>query len=592
MVKMRDGISLYTAVYTPNNNSEKHPFLITRTPYSCSPYGNDDMNRNLWNSYLNEYAKEGYIFVFQDVRGKYMSEGEFENVRPFIKNKKKKSEIDEASDTYDTAEWLVKNIRNNNGNIGVYGTSYPGFYSTMAAASGHPAIKAVSPQAPVCDWFMGDDFHHNGAFMLRDAFSFFEAFGQYRPEPTTTGARRFVSYQTDDYTFHLNKGSIAELSKIYGDKIQFWNEMMNHPYYDGWWQDRSAKKACYDLKPAMLVVGGLFDAEDSYGTWQTYKAIKEQSKNTDSRLVIGPWSHGGWNGADGSYLGDILFGEKTAEYYQKNIEIPFFNYHLKGKGNIDNLKKAIVFFSGENEWREFDSWPSQKVSYKDLYLSKNNSLEYQSPTESGSFSSYISDPNKPVPYIGEILKNRPKEYMVADQRFATQRPDVLCFETEALDHNLTLAGEVSVDLKVAITSTDADFVVKIIDVFPDGFSYDENEYGKDSNKGRIMAGYQMLVRGDVMRGKFRNSFTHPEAFIPNNIEHVQFVLPDVAHTFAKGHKLMIQIQSSWFPLVDRNPQIYADIYHCTPEDFKKAEIKIFHNKEYPSKVILSILQDN
>lgn len=590
MIKMRDGISLYTAVYTPNNSKEHHPILMTRTPYSCSPYGIDKMNNSLWNSYLKEYVSEEYIFVFQDVRGKYMSEGEFENIRPFIANKKKKTDIDESSDTYDTVDWLIGNIPNNNGKVGIYGTSYPGFYSTMAAASGHPAIKAASLQAPVFDWFMGDDFHHNGAFMLRDAFHFFGGFGQHRPKPTTKGARSNVSYSTDDYSFFLNKGNIAELSKLYGDSIQFWNDMMNHPNYDGWWQARSAKNACYNLKPAILVVGGLFDAEDCHGTWQTYKAIAEQSKETDNRIVVGPWHHGGWNRPDGSQLGDILFGENTSEYYQQKIEIPFFNYHLKGVGDLSSLKKAIVFFSGENNWKEFDQWPSDDVQYTDIYLTENQSLQYKKPTIQDSYSHYISDPNKPVPFLPETLKKRPKEYMVADQRFASQRPDVLCFETGTLEDELTLAGPITIDLKVAISSTDADFVVKIIDVFPNDFTYAGKGYGKDSDKDRIMAGYQMMVRGDVMRGKYRNSFSHPEAFVPDETTSVRFELPDIAHTFGKGHKLMIQIQSTWFPLVDRNPQVFTDIYHCQAKDFVKTGIKIFHDKNHASKITLPIFK--
>lgn len=585
MIPMRDGVRLFTAVYTPNDVSRRHPILLTRTPYSCAPYGKDKMKDSLWKSYLYKYLKEGYIFIFQDVRGKWMSEGEFVNVRPYIANKKTKKEVDEASDVYDTSDWLINNVKNNNGCIGVLGTSYPGFYATMAAASAHPAIKAVSPQAPVCDWFMGDDFHHNGAFMLKDAFRFFAGFGQKRPIPTTKRPKVPVFNTTDDYTFFLKQGTLNNLSKLYGDSIPFWNDMMSHPEYDAWWQSRDARNACKNLNPAILVVGGLFDAEDCYGTWHTYRAIDQQSKNTDCRLVVGPWSHGAWGGLEGSFLGDIQFENNTVKYYQDSIEIPFFNYHLKGEGNLDKLPKATVFFSGENNWKSFDSWPSGEMEPTPVYLSRDKKLSFSQPVSKNSYTQYVSDPATPVPFINRITNARPKEYMVEDQRFAIQRPDVVYFQTDVLPEDLTLGGAVQIDLKVAITTTDADFIVKIIDVFPDDF-----EYNVKNDKQVIMGGYQMLVRGEVMRGKFRESFTYPKAFVPNLITPVRFELPDIAHTFCKGHRLMIQIQSSWFPLVDRNPQQFIDIYKCSAEDFVPTTVRIYHQADYASKIILPVIQ--
>lgn len=584
MIPMRDGVRLFTSVYMPNDRSENHPLLITRTPYSCAPYGEEMMNPNLWKSYLREYMKEGYIMVFQDVRGKWMSEGEFVDVRPFIQNKQKKCDIDEASDAYDTVEWLIGNIKGNNGNVGFYGSSYPGFYTTMAAASNHPAIKAVSPQAPVFDWFMGDDFHHNGAFMLSDAAGFFSRHGLPRPEPTTKGAKRVSYLKGDLYSSYLDIGTIKNLTCLLGDSIRFWNDMLLHPDYDEWWQERCAVNACKNINAAVLVVGGLFDAEDLYGTWQTYKRMKEYNAGTDIRLVIGPWAHSGWRGKDGSFLGDIQFGKKTAEYYQYHLELPFFNYYLKEKSEGLDVPEVSVFFTGENEWRFYDRWPLTDYVPTAIYLSKGGMLTFDKSEISGTYTGYISDPKNPVPFMAGELKSRPKEYMISDQRFAAKRSDVISFETEALTEDITLGGPVIADLMVAISSTDADFVVKLIDVFPDSL---ENDGIYTDAK---MKGYQMLVRGDMIRGKYRSSFEKPEAFMPWQPTPVKFELPDIAHVFKKGHRIMIQIQSSWFPLVDRNPQQFTNIYKCDEEDFVRAEIRILHDGINASKIILPVLK--
>ncbi|MBL7895670.1 MAG: CocE/NonD family hydrolase [Bacteroidia bacterium] len=589
-IKMRDGVSLFTAAYMPKNSSEKHPILMVRTPYSCGPYGEDNFTSRLWLTYWKNYVKENYIIVIQDVRGKWMSEGEFVDVRPFIANKKTKKDIDEASDTYDAIDWLVKNIPFNNGNVGVFGISYPGFYSTMAALSGHPALKAVSPQAPVTEWFLGDDFHHNGAFMLMDAFSFYSGFGKPRPAQTTIGSRGFDFPILDNYKFYLETGPIKNFTKLMGDSIKFWNDLIAHPNYDDWWKARDARRACYNIKPAMLVVGGTFDAEDCYGAWNLYKAIEQQSKNTNNKIVMGPWFHGGWGRGTGSYLGNVRFGSHTSEYYQQKIEIPFFDYYLRGKGDATKIAEASVFFTGSNEWKFFEQWPPKNLNNTSIYLSEKNKLSFNAPTTENSFSYYTSDPNKPVPYTSEPHAHRTREYMTDDQRFAAQRPDVLVFETDVLNEDLTLGGTVTADLFVSLSTTDADFVVKVIDVFPDKFEYD-TAYCCDGVKNNyLMAGYQMLVRGEIMRGKFRNSFEKPEAFKPGEITKVKFDLPDVAHTFKKGHKLMIQIQSSWFPLADRNPQQFVDIYHCEEKDFVKSDIKIYHQKQNPSTILLPILK--
>lgn len=589
-IKMRDGVQLFTCAYIPKDVTEKHPIIIIRTPYSCAPYGDGKFTPRLWVTSWKNYAKENYIIVIQDVRGRYMSEGEYMDVRPFNPDKKTKKDIDEASDSYDTIDWLVKNIENNNGKVGVFGVSYPGFYSTMAALSNHPALKAVSPQAPVTEWFLGDDFHHNGAFMLMDAFSFYSGFGKPRPAPTTVGRKGFEFPVMDNYKFFLETGPLKNFTKLLGDSIKFWNDLIVHPDYDSWWKARDARRACKDIKAAMLVVGGLFDAEDCYGAWNLYKAIEKQSKNTDNKIVMGPWSHGGWSKGSGSYLGNIRFGAKTSEYYQQEIELPFFDYYLRGKGDISKLAEANIFFTGINEWRKLNTWPPANAINTPFYLKEKNKLSFDSPVEANSFSKYTSDPEKPVPYTEDVHTHRTAEYMTDDQRFAARRTDVLVYETEPLKEDLTLAGTVVADLFVSISTTDADFVVKVIDVFPDKFEYDSTYCCNGSGKNYLMDNYQMLVRGEIMRGKYRNSFEKPEAFVPNQISEVKFELPDVAHTFKKGHKLMIQIQSSWFPLADRNPQSFTDIYHCDENAFVKSDITIYHQKQHRSNIVLPILK--
>ncbi len=587
MIPMRDGKKLFTAIYVPKDLSEKHPILMKRTPYSSAPYGTNNFPE-FWNTYQRLYLRENYIIVVQDVRGKYMSEGEYVDVRPYITDKKG-NEIDEASDTYDTVDWLIKNIKNNNGNVGAFGISYPGFYSTMVALSGHPAVKAASPQAPVTDWFMGDDFHHNGAFFIMDAFSFYPSFGSPRPNPTTKNPSVQLITGADNYDFYLKTGALKNFAKLMGDSVAFWKELYAHPNLDDWWKARNTRNFVQNIKPsvATLVVGGLFDAEDTYGAWNLYKAIEEKSKN-NNKLVMGPWYHGQWGGrADGSSLGNVRFGAKTAEWYQNNVELPFFNYHLKGKGSLEKLSEATIFFSGENNWKQLSQWPPKEATSTHMYLQGDNSLSWNKSSSNTSFSTYISDPAKPVPYTEDVHLKRTREYMTDDQRFASRRPDVLVFKTEVLSNDVTLAGPLYANLFAALSTTDADFVVKLIDVFPDTFAY------KNTSPTDVvypMAGYQMLVRGEVMRGKFRNSFEKPEAFAPNKIEKVNFYLPDVAHTFKKGHQIMVQIQSSWFPLVDRNPQKFINIYEASDSDFQKATIKIYHDAAHPSSIVLPILK--
>lgn len=581
MIPMRDGKKLFTSIYVPNDKSEKHPILMMRTPYGSVPYGKEF--RGYWHSYQRRYLKEGYIMIIQDVRGKYMSEGEYMDVRPFNKDKKG-NEIDEASDTYDTVDWLIKNLENNNGKVGVFGVSYPGFYSSMAALSNHPAVVAVSPQAPVTDWFIGDDFHHNGAFMLMDAFFFYvsRGFGSPRQGPNSTGYNAgFQPYTKDMYKFHLETGALTNFTKLAGDSIGFWSEMMAHPNRDEFWKKRNARVGMYNVKPAMLTVGGLFDAEDCFGAWQVYKAIEKQSAGTNNKIVMGPWSHGQWGAGDAHALGNVQFASNTSKYYQDSVEIPFFNYHLKGIGNLDHLAEATIFFSGENAWKKLDTWPPKNVSKKTLYFQPKGKLAFSK--SGGGSTSYVSDPSKPVPYIETVSAERTATYMTDDQRFAANRPDVLVFETDTLTEDMTVAGPLNADLKVSLTGTDADFVVKLIDVFPDNFSYSaDDKY--------VMNSYQMLVRGEIFRGKFRNSYEKPEPFVVGKPTQVKFELPDVAHTFKKGHKIMVQVQSSWFPLADRNPQKFMNIYQAKDSDFQKITIKVHHDAANASGIVLPVLE--
>ena len=593
-IPMRDGIKLFTSIYIPKDKNDKHPILIKRTPYSCAPYG-ETIFKDWWNSYQKDYFKEGYIMVTQDVRGRWMSEGEFKDVRPFNPNKKGK-EIDESSDTYEAIDWLIKNIPGNNGNVGVFGISYPGFYSTMAAASNHPALKAVSPQAPVTNWFIGDDFHHNGAFFQMDAFDFYSplgfAFGVPHPHPRSDAAASVGYPDHDNYKFYLETGTLKNLTKYMGDSIAFWKDLMSHPNYDAWWKARDGRNATKNLQPAMLWVGGLFDAEDCWGAWNAYQAAEQNNPGkTFNKIVEGPWFHDQWSDHDGTHHGNIKFGSNTSEYFQQHLEIPFFNYFLKGKGDVSQIAEANIFVTGANEWKTFSQWPPAGKQDEIMYLHANGKLNSVKPATANSFSEYISDPAKPVPYEEQVHFNRTRTYMSDDQRFASRRTDVLVFQTDTLTSDVTVTGNVIADIMTSISTTDADFVVKVIDVFPDYLSYNNVDIyaEEDPVNPYPMGGYQMLVRAEIFRGRYRKSYETPSAFTPGKIEEVKFELPSIAHSFKKGHRIMVQVQSSWFPLVDRNPQQFIDIYHADEKDFIKSDIKIFHDAKNASKIILPVL---
>lgn len=584
-IPMRDGVKLFTAIYIPKNTAQQYPFMINRTPYTIAPYGENRYKTTLGPS--PAFIREGFIFVYQDVRGKWMSEGEFEDVRPHQASRKTKKDIDESTDTYDTIDWLLKNIKNNNGKAGIYGISYPGFYASAALPQAHPALKAASPQAPVTDWFIGDDFHHNGAFMLADAFNFYSSFGVPRPKPITPdrGPKPLVRPIKDNYRFFMDIGALPNVkTRFFGDTIKFWNDLMAHGNYDQFWQDRNIRPHLKNIKPAVMVVGGFYDAEDTFGALATYQAIEKQNPEATNHLVMGPWFHGGWIRSKGDSFGDIRFNQETSTSYQKEIELPFFKQYLKNEGKA-NLPEASIFMTGSNEWKKFSSWPPQAITEKSLYFHANGKLSFEKPAVTNSFDEYVSDPAAPVPYQSGIEEKRSREYMIDDQRFASRRPDVKVYQTEILTEDLSLAGPLLAQLAVSTTGTDADYIVKLIDVYPE-----ENPEKAADGKTAMMNGYQMLVRGEVLRGKFRNSFEKPEAFIPGQITPVRYKLPDIAHTFKKGHRIMIQVQNSWFPLVDRNPQQFMDIYQAKDTDFQKATHRIYHDQQNSSAVVVQVLQ--
>lgn len=569
MITMRDGVKLYTAIYVPKNNTEKLPFLMVRTPYSCQPYGTEKLPLRLGPNML--FKNEPYIFVYQDVRGRHMSEGVFQEMTPVITNKKTNKDVDESSDTYDTVEWLINNIENNNGKVGIYGISYPGFYATASLPNAHPAIKAVSPQAPVTDEFEGDDAYHRGAFFVMDNFDFMNFFDAPRTAPRAENPPVSNDLEIKDaYDFYLKAGALSNLDKKYFvGKSNIWNEYLAHATKDAYWQARDIRKHLSNVKPATLVVGGWFDAEDLFGALNTYSAIEKQNKVNNNKLVMGPWTHGAWERQNWNKFVSYNFESNTAAYFQQ-IELDFFNYHLKAKGSF-NADEATIFFTGSNEWKSFAQWPPKEIKQRKFLLNAQHKLELDEAKTDGA-DEYTSDPANPVPYINKVAGERLSEYMAANQQFASSRNDVLTYNSVILDKDITLAGPLTANLSVSITGTDADFIVKIIDVLPDS------------------ASTQQLVRAEVLRGKFRNSFEKPEPFKPGKVTQVKLQLNDVAHTFKKGHRIMVQVQSSWFPLVDRNPQQFLNIPAAKDTDFKKQSITIFHNSEYPSWINCTELQ--
>jgi uncharacterized protein len=581
-IPMRDGKKLFTSVYVPKAAGQTYPILLMRTPYSVAPYGEDVYRQSLGPS--DKLAREGFIFVYQDVRGCHMSEGEFVNMRPHLDVKRSPQDIDESSDTYDTIDWLVKHIPNNNGKVGLYGISYPGFYTAAGIIGAHPALKAASPQAPITDWFVGDDFHHNGVFWLPHAFNFFNFFGKPRPSPRVPKFEpgSGVEFGTPDgYEFFLKAGTLANLNERYlKHALPFWNEIMRHGTYDEFWQSRNLRPHLKQIKPAVLTVGGWFDAENLFGAQQVFKSIEKAGPVNWNGIAMGPWFHGGWSRSDGDKLGNVSFNAKTSEFYRDNIEFPFFMYWLKDKGD-PNLPKAYMFETGSNLWRRYDQWPPKTAQERELYFGERGALGWIAPTSGEGFDEYVSDPAHPVPYIANISTRMTPAYMTDDQRFAATRPDVLVYQTEPLTEDTTLAGPLTASLNVSTTGTDSDWVVKLVDVYP-------GELPGESG-GIPLGGYQQLVRGEVMRGKFRNSYSNPEPFVPGKLARVEWALPDVNHNFRRGHRIMIQVQSTWFPLADRNPQKFQDIYDAKMDDFQKATQRVYRNQSAASGIRVYVL---
>jgi hypothetical protein len=587
MVPMRDGVRLFTAIYTPKDPGRAYPFLMERTPYGVEPYGPDAYMADLGPS--ARFGREGFIFVYQDVRGKMMSEGVFTDMTPALPRPAPPAQVDESTDTFDTVAWLLEHVPHNNGRAGQWGVSYPGFYAAAGLIEAHPAMKAVSPQAPIMDWFTGDDFHRNGALWLPHLFNFMADFGHPRPSPTTHWPAPFQHGSADGYAFFLDLGPLGNADRRYfKGAIPFWREVMAHGTYDAFWQARNLRPHLRDVHPAVLTVGGWFDAENLYGSLQTYRTLAAQSPKTDQLLVMGPWDHGGWH-RPLNHLGDLSFGSDTAERFQATIEFPFFMEHLKGAA-AGELPRVLAFETGANRWRSFPAWPPEGMRPVNLYFQGEARLGLDPPDH--GFDAYWSDPARPVPYYNGITIGMARDYMTADQRFAERRPDVLSYRTAPLDSDLTLAGPIQADLWVSTSGTDSDWVVKVIDGYPEQPRPPGEPapwFAEDPRPLRDLSGYQQLVRGEVMRGKFRDSFEHPEPFSPGQPTEVRFTLNDVFHTFRKGHRLMVQVQSSWFPLMDRNPQVFTDIYQAKAGDFQRAEERLYHAPGTPSHLVLPVL---
>jgi uncharacterized protein len=581
-IPMRDGVRLFTRVFMPKDDSQPWPILLTRTPYGLKPYGADNYT-NVSGSF-ETLAKDTFILVSQDVRGRFGSEGKFVHVRPFQPHKGPK-DADENSDAWDTIDWLVNRVPGNNGKVGMFGISYAGFYTSMGTIDSHPALKAASPQAPISDWFMGDDIYHNGAFFLSQNFWFFHRFEQVVDDPLHEDRRDFLFGTPDGYDFFLRLGPLENTDTQYlKGRAPAWNELLAHPTYDSWWQARNVRPHLNGVRCAVMTVGGWFDAEDLFGSLETYRWIERQNPGITNVLVMGPWSHGEWGRGIGEQLGQISFHAKTAEFYREKIELPFFRHFLKGDTNY-TVAEAHVFETGTARWRRFDAWPPRNASSHTLYFHAGGSLGFEAPAEgANAFDEYVSDPAKPVPYTSDPTTRYPTAYPIEDQRFAASRPDVLVYETEPLKEDLTFAGPLQATLYVSTTATDADWIVKLVDVYPGNFPNPE------PNPTNVkLGGYQQLVRGEILRGKFRNSFEKPEPFEPGKVTPIAFSMPDICHTFRPGHRVMIQVQSSWFPLVDRNPQTFVNIPKANPEDFRKATHRVYRAGKAASGLTFQIL---
>jgi len=583
MIPMRDGVKLFTIVYAPRDASQKYAILILRTPYSIPPYGPDEYRSQLGPS--PEFDREGFIFVFQDVRGKFRSEGDFVVMRSPRPGSDPRAS-DESTDTYDTIEWLLKNVANHNGRVGQWGISYPGFQTVMGMIDAHPALKASSPQASPSDMFIGDDFHHNGAFRLMYAFSWLAGNARTRSGVSEKRDEPFDYGTPDGYRFFLEAGPLSRINeKYFQNRVPTWNEFMEHGSYDQYWEQQNVLRYLKKIRHPILNVAGWFDAEDFYGPMSIYYTLEDENPNNQSTLAVGPWLHGGWNSMEGDALGHIRFGSKTSHYFQRDVQLPFFNYYLKGKGE-PRLPEAVVFETGTNVWKSYDHWPPRESTARQLYLREGGKLSFDPPREGSleAYDSYVSDPAKPVPFSAETRTTQGHLWMIEDQRFVASRPDILLYESEPLAENLTIAGPILATLHFSTTGTDADFVVKLIDVLPGDFP------DNDPNPAGVRMGhFQMLLAGEVFRAKFRRSFSQPEPLVPGEVTSLEFDLRDRNHAFLKGHRIMVHVQSSWFPVIDRNPQKFVDIYRAGEADFQKATHRVYRSVPYPSHLKLRVL---
>lgn len=573
-IPMRDGVTLFTQVYVPKDRTKAYPFLVQRTPFGVSPYGPDHYRSQLGPS--PEFDRSGYIYVFQDVRGRFQSGGSFVDMRPHLDDPAP-GETDESTDMDDSVEWLLKHLPGNNGKVGIWGMSYPGFYTSASIIHSHPAIKAASIQAPMTNLFFGDDAYHNGVFQLAEQFSVYAKF--FRPRgaglefpPPNTG--HSIDYGTaDGYTFFLKQGpglkAIAALAQN-----PLFDENIRHDSFDEYWKARDISQHLHTIQCPVLNVGGWFDAEDLAGTFRTYQAITEANPGINNFLIMGPWGHGDWLRSPGRKLGPLDFGSDTGTYFRTNILFTFFEHYLKGAPAPD-LPGALAFETGTNEWQRYPGWPPPGVQPRSLYLHASGKLDFVAPrAQESPYDDYVSDPVKPVPYLEHAPMDLDERYMYGDQRFLAGRPDVLTYRTEPLDRNLTVAGPIAVKLQVSSSGTDADFVVKLI----------------DEDAGSAAApGYQQLVRGEPMRARFRSSFSNPEELQPDAVTAISYTMPDVNHTFLRGHRIVVQVQSSWFPLAELNPQSFVQTRDATSATFVKATQRVFHRPDVASSLVLQVL---
>ncbi len=587
-IAMRDGVELHTTIYQPRDRTRDYPILLNRTPYSCQPYGSQIPSRIGPSPWMEQ---DGYIFVKQDVRGRWNSGGTYDNMRPHVPGD---GDIDESSDTFDTIEWLLENLQGHNGRVGITGISYPGFYSAAALPEAHPALVAASPQAPIADfWF--DDFHHQGAYILMYWLAT-GTFGYQSGGPTTSNWVPPVEPRPtgNAYDFYLNLGPLKNSSQYYGPDNFFWKQLVEHPNYDEFWQRRNILPHLKDITTSVMTVGGWFDAEDLYGPLNIYRTIERNQGNDGFNvLVMGPFSHGAWSSqATTTRVGNLIFGEGIAQFYQREVEAPFFRHFLWETGERPDFE-ALMFDTGAGRWNTFDAWPPRAAEPVTVYFHAGGHLGTHPPAVADdgdqAWTEFVSDPANPVPYrkMSDLtLRFTPRPYMSDDQRFAATRDDVLVFQSEVLESDVTLAGELLARLQVSVSGTDSDWIVKLIDVFPDQVP----DYPR-AGDGADLRGYQQMVRSEVIRGRFRNSFEKPEPFVPGEVTEAGLPLQDVYHTFRTGHRIMIQVQSSWFPLVDRNPQTFVDnIFQADAEDFVRATHRLHHSAGHPSSIEMRVLK--